>query len=108
MSEHETPKGIPSPFSDFTVVKGAKSSGDIAETMVDGFAAVLATYDEVGVEANQMTLTAFLGGFTSSLKALGFTHDDAMRLTRQVAERIVAVGTSDEPCNCPNCKHKNK
>lgn len=106
MADHEKPKGIPSPFTDFTIVKGAKSSGDIAETMVDGFAAVLATYAEVGVEADKMTLTAYLGGFTSGLKALGFTQEDAMRLTRQVAERIVAVGTGDEPCDCPNCKGK--
>lgn len=105
--KNEKPQGIPSPFSGHaTVVKKATNSDSIAEEMAEGFARLLAVLDAQKAEVDAYTLTTYLAGFTASLKALGFDHKEGMRLTEIVATRIVEIGTSDEACDCPNCKKK--
>ncbi len=96
---------IKSPFLGKRVVRHT-STDEIVETMVDCFAKTLEIIDDMDHKANESTLTAYLSGFTSSLKALGFEEKDAMKLTKQVGVRIIEIGTSDEPCDCPNCKGK--
>lgn len=108
MSE-EKQQGIPSPFTvKATVIKGHATNGEIVEQMVDGFAATLAAYEELNKKADELTLTAYLAGFNSTLKVMGFKREDAERLTESVALRIIEVGNSpdDEPCDCPNCNKK--
>lgn len=101
MADTEKPKGIPSPF-----MSKAVTSDEIIVEMVNGFSATLATLEKVGTETNEGTLTTYLAGFTSALKALGFDRAESMKLTQLVAEEIIKIGTSDEPCECPNCKNK--
>lgn len=94
----DKPEGIKSPYVRKKTVLVAKTSNEIVEDMVQGFSATLGALEQVGQEPVASTLTTYLAGFTSALKALDFEPEDAMKLTRLVAERIVEIG------NSPNCR----
>lgn len=102
---------IKSPFQFSERMQKVIRDCDIKQDIIDGFAATLHGFDHLGLEPDETTLTAYMSGFTCTLKAFGIPQKSAMRLTEEIALEIVKIGLSkpddDTPCNCPNCRGKN-
>lgn len=106
----KTDEPIKSPFQFSERAQKVLRTSDIAEDMVEGFAATLAGFDHLDLKPDSTTLTAYMAGFTCTLKALGFPAKSAMRMTEEIALEIIKAGTGelddDSPCGCPNCIKK--
>jgi len=107
MKKENEKEAVKSPLQFGAIVKGTKHSSEIAAEMVRGFEATLSAYEQVGEKPDKLTITAYLAGFTATLKALGFEADDALRLTHEVAVAIIEKGGKGfSTCDCDNCSKK--